>query len=120
LSCTIITTDAVGELAEIHDRMPLILREDDWDAWLNPDAALDPELLAQTQTCAASSCVRSPRWSIACAITGPNCSNRQSRSPNRSRCFRAFEHARQCRLVDTFSLPLGNVREHPVRRPTCD
>ena len=39
LSCTIITTDAVGELAEIHDRMPLMLAEADWDAWLNPDAA---------------------------------------------------------------------------------
>ena len=25
LSCTIITTDAGGELAEIHDRMPLII-----------------------------------------------------------------------------------------------
>ncbi len=48
LSCTIITTDAVGELAEIHDRMPLILAEDDWDAWLNPDAPLDPELLARS------------------------------------------------------------------------
>jgi putative SOS response-associated peptidase YedK len=47
LSCTIITTDAVGELAEIHDRMPLMLAEDDWDAWLNPDAPLDSELLAQ-------------------------------------------------------------------------
>jgi putative SOS response-associated peptidase YedK len=46
LSCTIITTDAVGELAEIHDRMPLILAEDDWDRWLNPDAPLDDELLA--------------------------------------------------------------------------
>ena len=46
LSCTIITTDAVGELAEIHDRMPLMLAEPDWDAWLNPDAPLDPELLA--------------------------------------------------------------------------
>ena len=47
LSCTIITTDAVGELAEIHDRMPLMLAEADWDAWLNPDAPLDPELLAR-------------------------------------------------------------------------
>jgi putative SOS response-associated peptidase YedK len=47
LSCTIITTDAVGELAEIHDRMPLMLAEDDWDAWLNPDAPIDPELLAR-------------------------------------------------------------------------
>jgi putative SOS response-associated peptidase YedK len=47
LSCTIITTDAVGELAEIHDRMPLMLAEADWDTWLNPDAALDPELIAR-------------------------------------------------------------------------
>ncbi|BBX74551.1 SOS response-associated peptidase [Mycobacterium shinjukuense] len=47
LSCTIITTDAVGELAKIHDRMPLMLAEEDWDAWLNPDAPLDPELLAR-------------------------------------------------------------------------
>lgn len=46
LSCTIITTDAVGELAEIHDRMPLMLAEADWDAWLNPDAPVNPELLA--------------------------------------------------------------------------
>ncbi len=47
LSCTIITTDAVGELAEVHDRMPLMLAERDWDAWLNPDNPLDAELLAQ-------------------------------------------------------------------------
>jgi putative SOS response-associated peptidase YedK len=47
LSCTIITTDAVGELAEIHDRMPLMLAQADWDAWLNPDAELDPELLTR-------------------------------------------------------------------------
>ncbi|WP_204081118.1 SOS response-associated peptidase [Mycobacterium riyadhense] len=47
LSCTIITTDAVGELAKIHDRMPLMLAEKDWDAWLNPDAPLDPELLVR-------------------------------------------------------------------------
>jgi putative SOS response-associated peptidase YedK len=47
LSCTIITTDAVDELAEIHDRMPLMLAEADWDAWLNPDAPLDAELLSR-------------------------------------------------------------------------
>jgi putative SOS response-associated peptidase YedK len=46
LSCTIITTDAVGELAEIHDRMPLIVPERDWDRWLDPDAAADLEFLA--------------------------------------------------------------------------
>ncbi|MBV8347501.1 MAG: SOS response-associated peptidase [Mycolicibacterium sp.] len=45
LSCTIITTDAVGPLAEIHDRMPLMVDERDWDHWLDPDSPLDPELL---------------------------------------------------------------------------
>jgi hypothetical protein len=41
-------------LAEIHDRLPLMLAEGDWDAWLNLDAPLDS-----------------------------SCSNRPSRSPNR-------------------------------------
>jgi putative SOS response-associated peptidase YedK len=45
LTCTIITTDAVGELAEIHDRMPLMVDQSDWDRWLDPDSPLDPELL---------------------------------------------------------------------------
>jgi putative SOS response-associated peptidase YedK len=46
LSCTIITTDAVGGLAEIHDRMPLIVPEREWDRWLDPDAPPDLDLLA--------------------------------------------------------------------------
>jgi len=47
LSCTIITTDAPGELGEIHERMPLVLPECDWDRWLNPDAPVDEELLTR-------------------------------------------------------------------------
>jgi len=46
LSCTIITTDAVGGLAEIHDRMPLIVPVRDWDRWLDPDAPPDLDFLA--------------------------------------------------------------------------
>ncbi len=46
LSCTIITTDAVGEFAGVHDRMPLVVAERDWDRWLDPDALPDLELLA--------------------------------------------------------------------------
>lgn len=46
LSCTIITIDAVGELADVHDRMPLIVAERDWDRWLDPDAPAGPDLLA--------------------------------------------------------------------------
>ncbi|QUR66647.1 SOS response-associated peptidase [Mycobacterium spongiae] len=52
LSCTIITTDAAGGPAQIHDRMPLTLAEDDWDAWLDPDAPLDPELLTRPRAVA--------------------------------------------------------------------
>ncbi len=46
LTCTIITTDAVGELAEIHDRMPLVVDEEHWDRWLDPDQPADADLLA--------------------------------------------------------------------------
>ncbi|MCG5431596.1 SOS response-associated peptidase [Mycobacterium sp. MYCO198283] len=45
LSCTIITTDAAGPLAEIHDRMPLTVSAADWDRWLDPDAPVDEGLL---------------------------------------------------------------------------
>ncbi len=41
-SCTIITTEACPQLREIHDRMPVILRRDSVDAWLDaekPDTA---------------------------------------------------------------------------------
>jgi putative SOS response-associated peptidase YedK len=46
LSCTIITTDAVGELAEIHDRMPLVVPEGEWDRWLDPDEPADLDFLS--------------------------------------------------------------------------
>ncbi|AFM16186.1 hypothetical protein Mycch_1384 [Mycolicibacterium chubuense NBB4] len=45
LSCTIITTDAAGPLADIHDRMPLTVSDADWDRWLDPDAPIDEGLL---------------------------------------------------------------------------
>ncbi|GAB16618.1 hypothetical protein GOEFS_008_00270 [Gordonia effusa NBRC 100432] len=44
LSTTILTTDSVGPLRDIHDRMPLIMPVEDWDAWLTPDAAAPAEL----------------------------------------------------------------------------
>ena len=36
-SCTIITTAANELLREVHDRMPAILREEDYEAWLDPE-----------------------------------------------------------------------------------
>lgn len=34
LTCSILTTEAVGELAGVHDRMPLVLPPDRWRDWL--------------------------------------------------------------------------------------
>lgn len=45
VSCTIITTESVGPLAPIHDRMPLTISAPDWDRWLDPDAPIDEGLL---------------------------------------------------------------------------
>lgn len=35
-SCSIITTQATDALGRIHDRMPMIIRREAWDAWLDP------------------------------------------------------------------------------------
>ena len=37
-SCTIVTTNANAAVAPLHDRMPVVLEEHDWDRWLDPDA----------------------------------------------------------------------------------
>jgi putative SOS response-associated peptidase YedK len=39
LSCSIITTAAVGDLTRVHDRMPLLLEPDRWTEWLTAPAA---------------------------------------------------------------------------------
>lgn len=43
-TCTIITADANAQLRGIHERMPVILREDDYAAWLGEEPA-EPEQL---------------------------------------------------------------------------
>lgn len=45
LSTTILTAPAAGDLAGIHDRMPVVLPRELWDAWLDPDTAGDQELV---------------------------------------------------------------------------
>ena len=44
VSMTIITTDAVGPMRDIHDRMPLILPASEWAAWLDPRVDPTPML----------------------------------------------------------------------------
>lgn len=40
-TCTILTAPAAGPLAEVHDRMPLVLPRTAWEHWLDP-AVRDP------------------------------------------------------------------------------
>jgi putative SOS response-associated peptidase YedK len=39
ITCAVLTTDAVGQLTGVHDRMPLVLPPDAWAGWLDPDSA---------------------------------------------------------------------------------
>lgn len=43
-TCTIVTTAANPTVRDVHDRMPVILPPQAWDAWLDPSCT-DPELL---------------------------------------------------------------------------
>ncbi|QIG46989.1 SOS response-associated peptidase [Nordella sp. HKS 07] len=45
-SCTVITTEANELMAPIHDRMPVVLGEEDWARWLGEEPANDNELKA--------------------------------------------------------------------------
>ncbi|MCW2756075.1 MAG: putative response-associated peptidase [Marmoricola sp.] len=45
-SATVITTTATDELGRIHDRMPMMLTPDAYDAWLDPAPRPAEELLA--------------------------------------------------------------------------
>jgi putative SOS response-associated peptidase YedK len=44
-TCTVVTTDAVGPLTAVHDRMPLVLPPDRWAAWLGEEPVDDPATL---------------------------------------------------------------------------
>lgn len=45
LTATILTTDARGDLASIHDRSPVVLPEAWWDHWLDPHTPGDQALV---------------------------------------------------------------------------
>jgi putative SOS response-associated peptidase YedK len=45
-SCVIVTTSANDTVAPLHDRMPVVLEERDWDRWLDPEAG-DVDALAR-------------------------------------------------------------------------
>jgi putative SOS response-associated peptidase YedK len=51
-TCTVITTEATDELGRIHDRMPLMLTRDRYDAWLDPESHDTDALLGLLQPAA--------------------------------------------------------------------
>jgi putative SOS response-associated peptidase YedK len=51
LSCTIPTFAPNDVMAELHDRMPVILAESDWPQWLGEEPASEDELLALLKPC---------------------------------------------------------------------
>jgi putative SOS response-associated peptidase YedK len=44
-TCSVVTVDPQAEILPLHDRMPLILPEDEWSAWLDPELT-DPQQIA--------------------------------------------------------------------------
>ena len=52
-TCTIITTRANRIMQALHDRMPVILKPDQYEGWLNPDEDRAAELQKFLQPCAS-------------------------------------------------------------------
>jgi putative SOS response-associated peptidase YedK len=51
LSCTILTRGPNQAMGELHDRMPVILGENDWPKWLGEEPAREQVLLALLKSC---------------------------------------------------------------------
>jgi putative SOS response-associated peptidase YedK len=45
-TAAIITTQAADEVGQIHDRMPMVIAQDHWDEWLDPDLTEPGQLQA--------------------------------------------------------------------------
>jgi putative SOS response-associated peptidase YedK len=50
-SCTVLTCAPNDAMAEIHNRMPVILDETDWPKWLGEEPASEADLLALLRPC---------------------------------------------------------------------
>ena len=51
LSCTILTCSPNNVMAELHDRMPVILPEQNWPKWLGEEPATEETLLTLLKPC---------------------------------------------------------------------
>jgi putative SOS response-associated peptidase YedK len=71
LTATILTAPAQGTLADIHDRMPVVLPEECWDRWLNPHSDGDQSLVDAVVEAATDAAAGLTYYEVA-PITGEN------------------------------------------------
>ncbi|MCC2683033.1 MAG: hypothetical protein K0S36_2597 [Nitrosospira multiformis] len=64
-SCAIITTECNELMQPIHDRMPVILASEAWDAWLDPGFRKDEILLSLLKPFDAD---RMQAWPVSAAV----------------------------------------------------
>jgi len=67
LTCSIITTEATEDVARIHNRMPMTIRPDAWERWLDP-AVTGPEVSRLMRPAALGSFVGHPVSSMVNAV----------------------------------------------------
>jgi putative SOS response-associated peptidase YedK len=71
LTATVLTAPAQGTLAEIHDRMPVVLPEEAWDRWLDPHAGGDQALVDAVVEAATEAAAGLAFYEVA-PLTGEN------------------------------------------------
>ena len=59
--CAIITKEATKQLSEVHNRMPVIIADDDSESWLSGKDVFDSKLSEKIDCHPVSTVVNSPR-----------------------------------------------------------
>ena len=74
-TCAIITTTPNENLAEIHDRMPVILAEEHWSLWLDPTMEEPPALTELLVSCPSDWLEKTPVSSLVNSVRheSPEC-----------------------------------------------
>jgi putative SOS response-associated peptidase YedK len=88
-TCTILTAPAAGALAEIHDRMPLVLPRDAWQRWLDPAVDDPADLLSAWDEAAGEHLELRPVATLVNKVdnNGPELLERAEQQPEEQRLF---------------------------------
>ena len=88
-TCTIITAAAEGPLAEVHDRMPLLLPRKAWNRWLDPAVDDPADLLAPWDEARAEHLELRPVATLVNKVdnNGPQLVERAEPQPDAQRLF---------------------------------